>query len=175
MFKTTKAKIIFVSLFSLICIITTILLVLYKNIEIEQVSDTDLIEVSNDEIKEKDVPGIDLKGTYNQNDLVIKEASVTKENVEIRYFQISGLKNKSIENKINKEIEHVALNWYKEEIKNLNEVINVYVSMSNPSSFSNTISFEITYIAKRDDNDDGFYQGTKGLNYDLNTGEKRQF
>jgi len=172
MFKTTKAKIIFVSIFSLICIITTTLLILYKNIEIEQLSDADIGEETNEGTIQKDIPGIDLNGTYNQNDLVIKEASVSKENVEIRYFQISGLKNKTIENNINKEIEHIALNWYKEEIKNFNEVINVYVSMSNTANFANTISFSITYIAKIDDNDDGFYQGTKGLNYDLNTGEK---
>lgn len=172
MFKTTKAKVIFVSIFSVICIITTTILILYKNIEIEEVSDTDVIQESNNETKEKDVLGIDLKGTYNQNDLLIEEAAVTKENVEIRYFQISGLKNKTVENKINKEIEHIALNWYKEEIKNLNEVINVYVSMWNAANFANTLSFDITYVAKIDDNDDGFYQGTKGLNYDLNTGEK---
>ena len=143
----------------------------YINI-IEEVSNTDIGQESNDEIKEKDVPGIDLKGTYNQNDLVIEEAAVTKENVEIRYFQISGLKNKTIENKINKEIEHIALNWYKEEIKNLKEVINVYVSMWNAANFANTISFDLTYVAKINDDADGFYQGTKGLNYDLNTGEK---
>ncbi|MBQ2835254.1 MAG: hypothetical protein IJE68_00225 [Clostridia bacterium] len=172
MFKTTKAKVIFVLVFSIICIITTILLVLYKNIEIEEISNTDVIQETSDKVKEKDVLGIDLEGTYNQNDLVIEEASVTKENVEIRYFQISGLKNKIIENKINKEIEHIALNWYKEEITNLNEVINVYVSMWNSANFADTISFNINYVAKIDDNDDGFYQGFKGINYDLNSGEK---
>ncbi len=172
MFKTTKAKVIFVSVFSLICIITTTLLVLYKNIEIEELSGTGMTQESNDKIKEKDVPGIDLNGTYNQNDLVIEEATVTKENVEIIYFQIRGLKNKTIENKINKEIEHIALNWYKDEIKNLNEVINVYVNMWCSANFANTISIDINYTAKIDDNGDGFYQGTKGLNYDLNTGEK---
>ena len=172
MFKTTKAKVIFVIVFSLICIITTAILVIYKNIEIVEISNTDDIQESNDEINEKDVPGIDLKGTYNQNDLVIEEAAVTKENVEIRYFQISGLKNKTVENKINKEIEHIALNWYKEEIKNLKEVINVYVSMWNAANFADTISFDLTYVAKINDDADGFYQGTKGLNYDLNTGER---
>lgn len=172
MFKTTKAKVIFVLVFSLICIIATTLLVLYKNIEIEEVSNTDVIQESNEEVKEKDVPGIDLKGTYNQNDLLIEEKAVTQKDVEIRYFQISGLKNKTVENKINKEIEHIALNWYKEEIKDLDEVINVYISMWNSANFADTVSFDINYVAKIDDNDDGFYQGFKGINYDLNTGEK---
>ena len=168
MFKTTKAKIIFVAIFSLVCIITTAIFVLYKNIEIEEVQETE----EQEEIKEKDVLGIDLEGTYNQNDLKIEEVAVTLEKVEIRYFQIKGLKNKTIEKKINKQIEEIALNWYKQEIKDLNKVINVYVNMWNPSNFANTISLEVNYVAKMDDNDDGVYQGTKTLNYDLNTGEK---
>lgn len=172
MFKTTKAKVISVVIFSVICIIITTLLVLYKNIEIEEVENSGVIEETNDENKAKDVQGIDLNGTYNQNDLIIKEVEVTKEDVEIRYLQISGLKNKTIENQINKELEEVALNWYKEEIKKLDEVINVYVSMWNYANFADTISFEINYIAKIDDNSDNFYQGSKGLNYNLNTGEK---
>lgn len=171
MFKTTKAKIIFVAIFSIICIITTIMLVWYKNIEIEEVQEIEIVEEISNETQD-DIPGIDLKGNYNQNDLLIKEMAVTKEKVEIRYFQISGLKNKNIENKINKEIEQIALNWYKEEIKNLDEVINVYVSMWNSANFGNTVSFELNYVAKIDDDDDGFYQGIRGLNYDLNTGEK---
>jgi len=175
MFKTTKAKVIFVTIFSLICLITTTILVIYKNIEIEEMQETESTEeiASNEETK--DVPGIDLNGTYDQNDLIIEEKTVSQEKVEIRYFQISGLKNKNVETKINKEIEHMALNWYKEEIKNLDEVINVYVSMWNSSNFANTVSFNITYVAKIDDDGDGFYQGEKGLNYDLKTGEKITF
>lgn len=171
MFKTTKAKVIFVAIFSIICLIVTAMLIVYQNIEIEGKNG----EVSNQiskETKEKDVPGIDLKGTYNQNDLVIEEKSVTLEKIEIRYFQISGLKNKELENKINKEIEQTALNCYKEEVKDLNEVVNIQVNMWEASNFANTISFELDYYAKIDDDDDGFYQGTQGLNYDLNTGKK---
>ena len=112
MFKTTKAKVIFVAIFSAICLIVTAILIVYQSIEIEGKNGETSNEISK-ETKEKDVPGIDLKGTYNQNDLVIEEKSVTLEKIEIRYFQISGLKNKEIENKINKEIEQTALNCYK--------------------------------------------------------------
>jgi len=171
MFKTTKAKIIFVSIFSVICLIMTTLLIWYQNIDIEE-KNTQFIEEVSEKFKEKDVPGIDLKGTYNQNDLKIVEKAVTQEKIEIRYFQISGLKNKTIENKMNKEIEQIALNCYKEKVKNLDEVINVSVGMWEAANFANTISFELTYVAKIDDDDDGFYQGVKGINYDLNTGEK---
>lgn len=171
MFKTTKAKVIFVAIFSVICLIVTAILIVYQNIEIEGKNGEASNQISK-ETKEKDVPGIDLKGTYNQNDLVIEEKSVTLEKIEIRYFQISGLKNKSIENKINKEIEHSALNCYKEKVKDLNEVVSVQVNMWEASNFADTISFELDYYAKIDDDDDDFYQGTQGLNYDLNTGKK---
>lgn len=168
MFKTTKVKIIFVTIFSIICFTITTLLIWYQNIDIAEREEIMQIKDTN----EKDVPGIDLKGTYNQNDLKIEEKSITKEKVEIRYLQISGLKNKEVENKINKEIQQVALNCYKDEIKNLNEVINISVSMWEAANFANTVSFELNYTAKIDDNDDGFYQGYQGLNFDLNTGEK---
>lgn len=171
MFKTTKAKVIFVAIFSAICLIVTAILIVYQSIEIEGKNGETSNEISK-ETKEKDVPGIDLKGTYNQNDLVIEEKSVTLEKIEIRYFQISGLKNKEIENKINKEIEQTALNCYKEEVKDLNEVVNIQISMEDVSNFANTISFALSYYAKIDDDDDGFYQGIQGLNYDLNTGKK---
>lgn len=174
MFKTTKAKVIFVLIFSIICIIITALLIVYQNIDIEEKSEEIVQEITKED-NEKDVPGIDLKGTYNQNDLIIEEKSITQEKIEIRYLQIRGLKNKTVEEKINKEIQQIALNCYKEEIKDLNEVININVSMWEASNFANTISFELTYVAKIDDDDDGFYQGYKGINYDLNTGEKISF
>lgn len=168
MFKTTKAKVISVTIFSIICLAITAILIVYQSIEIEE---KNAGEISK-ETKEKDVTGIDLNGTYNQNDLIIKEKSVTLEKVEIRYYQISGLKNKGVENKINKEIEQLALNCYKDKVKNLNEVVNIQISMWEASNFADTISFELSYYAKIDNDDDDFYQGTQGLNYDLNTGEK---
>lgn len=168
MFKTTKAKVISVTIFSIICLAITAILIVYQSIEIEE---KNAGEISK-ETKEKDVTGIDLNGTYNQNDLIIKEKSVTLEKVEIRYYQISGLKNKGVENKINKEIEQLALNCYKDKIKNLNEVVNIQISMWEASNFADTISFELSYYAKIDNDDDDFYQGIQGLNYDLNTGEK---
>lgn len=174
MFKTTKAKIIFVLIFSIICIIITSLLIVYQNIDIEEKSEEIVLETSKENIG-KDISGIDLKGTYNQNDIIIEEKSLTQEKIEIRYLQIRGLKNKTVEDKINNEIQQIALNCYKEKINDLNEVININVSMWEASNFANTISFELTYVAKIDDDDDGFYQGYKGINYDLNTGEKISF
>ena len=172
MFKTTKAKIIFVIIFSLVCIAITAVLILYHNIDIEEKVEENTQEIVENKNNVKDVKGIDLRGTYNQNNIKIEEKSAKQEKAEIRYLQISGLKNKTIENKINKEIKSVALTCYRDEIKDLDEVINISVSMWEAANFSNTISFELNYTAKIDDDDDGFYQGVQGLNFDLNTGER---
>lgn len=171
MFKTTKAKVIFVIIFCIICIIITSGLILYKNIEIEQDAIND-IKIENEDISKKDIKGIDLKGTYNQNDLSITEKKIAKEKVEISYCKIYGLKNKIVQDNINKELESIALNFYKEKVKDLDEVISVSVNMSNIGNFANTISFDISYVAKIDDDGDGFYKDSKGINYNLITGER---
>ena len=171
MFKTTKGKVIFVMIFCIICITITLGTVIYKNIEI----DDDIAQENNENESQKNVNGIDLKGTYNQNNLTIKEKRATKDKVEITYCQISGLNNNVIQNNINKDLESAALNFYKEKVTDLNEVINVIVNVNNTANFANTLSFEVSYVAKKDDDGDGFYQGFKGLNYDLTTGEKITF
>ena len=171
MFKTTKAKIIFVVVFCIICISVTLGLILYKNIEIEQ-ENIDDIRTSEENTMQKDYAGINLKGTYNQNDLKIEEKRATKDKVEINFEQISGLKNKIIQENINQELERAALNFYREKIENLDKVVNVFVYINNMANFSNTLSFELTYVAKINDDDDGFYQGFKGINYDLTTGNE---
>ena len=78
MFKTTKAKVIFVVVFCIICISTTLGLILYKNIEIDK-EETDNIDAIENNTNNKDIVGIDLKGTYNQNDLKIQENRVRGE------------------------------------------------------------------------------------------------
>ena len=170
MFKTIKSKIIFVVIFCTICIAITTGAIIYKNIEIDEV-----IQEESEEKQQQDVQGINLKGTYNQNDLTILEKQISRDKIEITYCQIDGLKDSNIQSAINKELEITALNCYKEKITDLNEVINVSVFTNNISSFANTLSFGIHYVAKKDDDGDGCYQGYKCLNYDLTTGEKITF
>ena len=171
MYNTTKIKVIFVIIFCIICVSATLGLILYKNIEIDKdnVDDADVLE---NDINNESIAGINVKGTYNQNDLKIEEKRATKENVEIRYCQILGLKNKIVQDNINQELEKTALNFYKEKIEDLDKVINISVNMTNTANFANVISFQISCVAKIDDDGDGFYQGYKGINYDLTTGEK---
>ncbi len=174
MFKTTKAKVIAVVIFCMICISITVGLILYKNIEIDDDKEVEPKDEPTNIIT-KDVSGIDKKGTYNQNDLKLEEKRITREKAEITYFEIYGLKNKIIQDSINDEIRETALNYYKEDIKDLNEVINVSVRMNKMANYSNVLSIELYYVAKKDDNGDGLYDGFKGLNYDLTTGEKISF
>ena len=172
MFKTTKAKIILVIIFSIICVTTTTLLIIYQNIDIEE--KTDNIE-ETDIKKEKDVSGINLNGTYDQNDLEVEEKQISLEKVEIKYYQISGLKNKKIQENINNELEEIAKNIYKEKIKDLNKVTNVSVNSWVSGNFANILSIDISFYAKIDDDSDDFYTDSKCINYDLNTGEKIEF
>lgn len=167
MFKTTKSKIIFVIVFSTICIIITSLAVMYNKIEIETISEE---ENPVEKVKEKDVLGIDLKGTYNQNDIKIENRKYGSEDVEIEYYQISGLKDKTIEEKINKDLEHVALNDYKNKIQDLSEVKTLSVSMWNSGNFANTLSINVSFFAQK--SDETFIEKSESLNYDLTTGNQ---
>ena len=170
MFKTIKGKLIFVVTFSVICIIITSILVMYKRIDIkddnsEEIAKTE--ETKNNEATNQ--KGIDLKGKYNQNDLKITEKRATKERVEITYFQIDGLKNQKIQEKINKEIEIEALNGYKENI-DLDKVVNASISLYETANFSNILSFSSYSWGKINDDSDDLINVQKGFTYDLNTG-----
>lgn len=170
MFKTIKGKLIFVVIFSVICIIITSILVMYKRIDIKYDNSEETFKTeetkANESTNEK---GIDLKGKYNQNDLKIVEKRVTKERVEITYFQIDGLKDQKIQDKINKEIEIEALNGYKENI-DLDKVVNASISLYETANFSNILSFSSFSWGKINDDSDDLINVQKGFTYDLNTG-----
>ena len=124
MFKTIKGKLIFVVTFSVICIIITSILVMYKRIDIKYDNSEEISKIeetkANESTNEK---GIDLKGKYNQNDLKIIEKRVTKERVEITYFQIDGLKDQKIQDKINKEILEIMKNDKKNSFGKINLIL----------------------------------------------------
>lgn len=171
MFKTTKGKLIFVFAFSIICMLITTILVMYKRIDIkEEAQDSDNL-INEEEIILTNEEGIDLKGKYNQNDLKINEKRIARDRVEITYFQIEGLKNQTIEDKINKEIEIEALNGYKEQI-DLDKVVNVSVSEYETANFSNILSLSIYSWGKINDDSDDLINIQKGITYDLNTGNR---
>lgn len=175
MFKSTKGKLIFVIIFSIICITITALLIMYSKIDIddqveqETILNTQSIQTSNDE------QGLDLKGKYNQNDLKIVGKQASQEKIEFSYFQIEGLKDKNIQEKINKEIENVTFNSYKEKI-NIQNVNNLSVSTSCTANYSNILSLNV-YCWGRSSNtgESEIIDIEKGINFDLNTGNQIKF
>lgn len=175
MFKSTKGKLIFVIIFSIICITITALLIMYSKIDIEDqveqetILNTQSIQTSNDE------QGLDLKGKYNQNDLKIVGKQASQEKIEFSYFQIEGLKDKNIQEKINKEIENVTFNSYKEKI-NIQNVNNLSVSTSCTANYSNILSLNVYCWGRSSSTGEAeIIDIEKGINFDLKTGNQIKF
>ena len=179
MFKSTKTKLIFVTIFSLVCIITTALLIMYNKIDVEDVQNDNETSLSTQTTEQNNTEqGIDLKGKYNQNDIEIIGKQSSQDKIEISYFQIEGLKNKTIQNKINKEIENITFNSYKEKI-NLSNVNNLSVSTSCTANYGNILSLNVYCWGRANQNIEGqnndIIDIEKGMNFDLNTGNKIEF
>ncbi len=115
--------------------------------------------------------GIDLSGTYSENDLEIKEETlkINGYNEDIPLVQISGLKNKKIEDKINKELKQTTNDYVNEWLKNKKgHENNIYFDSRAEANFANVLSVKISFWG---DSTDDFI----GLNYNLVTGEKIEF
>lgn len=82
--------------------------------------------------------GIDLYGTYDQNDLLIDAATDTIADTEIKIPVIKGLKNEAVQDKINKDLFTRAT-----DLINMRESIN-YASYYTRANFANVISISFT-------------------------------
>ena len=106
--------------------------------------------------------GIDLYGTYNENDLLINDLLETYSGEEIKIPQIEGLKNKQIEEKINQDIYSRCLNYIEKNATKFVAFSQMYTSYDVMSNFSNIISIN-------------YYMNVNThlhLNYNLFTGER---
>ena len=113
--------------------------------------------------------GIDLRGTYDMNDLHVKRTKYSYKDVDLDLLQIEGLKNKEVEDTINKE-------WKDIIDKDIDEGRD-YVTMYVTGNFSNLLSIYI-YTNKMDDEgifEDEVMPRTYYLNYNLNDGSKILF
>ncbi len=106
---------------------------------------------------------IDLYGTFTENDLVINTIKMTFEGKTNKsdVFQISGLKNKEIENKINSDI----VERIKKYLSEANKDEGIYCHLYEVANFGNVFSFSVN-------NEHG---GLWGLNYNLTTGQYLTF
>ncbi len=172
--KHIKSAIIIVLIFSMVAILTTFAMITNSTqnvINNEESQNTNVIET-----------GIDLYGTYNQNDLIIKDLIETFSGDEIKIPQIDGLKNKSIQEKINKEIYDSCFEFLNNieiiddgtqtDIENFDSEIieqpTYQTSYEVMANFSNVIS--INYIVNMSNNFKRVH-----FNYNLVTGEKLKF
>ncbi|MGN1298519.1 MAG: hypothetical protein ACI4UE_00830 [Candidatus Scatovivens sp.] len=123
-FWTTKKVIIFLIIFTIISVGITAGLIYIENNN--KPNNVEIIEEKK-EIEPDNLGVKSFKDTYVINELEIIDHSYTEgEKIEIKYSedyteeyypiqvnyaQISGLKDKDIQNRINEEIENTAINW----------------------------------------------------------------
>lgn len=130
---------------------------------------------NNTENNKSNEKTIDLRGTYNQNDLIIEEINyegIKEENGENpKIPQICGLKNKQIQEKINAQIKSSIENKVKDILKN-NDVSFLSFWYSIEANFSNVLSI---YFRIYDNDGNENANDTIRLNYNLANGENLKF
>ena len=143
--------------FGIVCFAATGVLI-YKHNEEILAKDNNQENKSNGN-KEEQEKTLDLNGTYNENDIIISENAEIFNSVEIQIPQISGLKNKDIETKVNNSIREKIYSSLKEysDIE--------YMSFYTNANFSNVISISCTCGLKDDWKE-------IHLNYELINGEE---
>lgn len=146
------------------------------------------IEQEETPVKESTVEKVNLTDKYFTNgitteqreisfgDIVYQYGSNIERKLEINYVQISGLKNTTIEDKINKEIENQALSFRNDDELNDSGIQRIGIYANVFGSFSDVLSVSITKNITRRINEEYEYEyETIGLNYSLKDGEKIKF
>lgn len=188
-------EIIFLIIFILICISITAIAIYFTNktkggLQENNYNNVDSATNVATEEKQKIKPdGLGIKSldaTYKMNALKITKETYHSEEkmdgkfsyypIEVNYVKISGLKNTSIQDKINNEIREVALSQVDENELNVNDVRNITVEARCCANFSNVLSISIYksiyYWNIESDMQENFICG---LNYNLKTGDKLKF
>lgn len=125
-----------------------------------QINSTDISSTNSE--KPQSEPGIDIYGTFNQNDLIITSTDHMYNSIYIELDQIDGLKNNTVQSKINDAIKKEAEAFLdrRETTENAESVL-VEASIG----FANILP--VTFTAKNLNNSyDAFH-----LTYNLNNGE----
>lgn len=179
-----KKLIIFALIFSIVAVSITGALIIYQNRNVTDVKNPNII--SGD--KEQDIvtkpiveeKTIDLYGTYDENDLKLREKSEMIIESLGRNFSIpfiEGLKNKNVENKINNDMRDKVIECIEEVSKKNGVKIIFYENYFSEyyhdfSNFSNVISFYGGL--KYEINGEEFWEMLT-FNYELISGERLKF
>ena len=184
-----KKAIVLVVLFAILAITFTATMINIKKADLVQKpvdSQTFPLETDNPTIvnnTENPIPTkaksnektIDLYSTYNENDLIISTETIDNYNEVVpsmKVYKISGLKDKTIEKKINDDI----LNVQKEYIDKLcqNEGIEDFSfwaaeGLYSCANFGNVVSMSVRFSYNIGD---CYYNDNIGFNYDLVSGNR---
>lgn len=203
--KTFKLKVWMLLLIYLVIalLVTCVLVIINKSASKTNELGIEILPNVDDDKELEDVRKITLKDKYALNNLKIEtfneeygdvvseydydsdgNIDETDKRISIEYIQISGLKDKNVESKINKIIKD-RVNDFKSEYMQEDKYpgkVNIYVS-SNSAGFGNTLSVSVSATVYEDvTHGDTFYWETECLsyindayNFRLDTGEEFSF
>ena len=166
-----KKLFIGIVIFAVISVLVTGILINIKNKNLSgdnNISSGDNTSDLINNIDEKTEKTIDLYGTYNENDLIVEERKeifkIGNEDVEIKIPKIKGLKDKTVENKVNDDITN-RISETINKFANNSEIKDVSSNYSITGNFANVLSgcLNIYY--------EGGYEEIT-INYELVNGER---
>ena len=186
MSQSNKNKgVIFLIIFILICVTMTVIAIYLTNEGIITLAKVDnKVDEPKQIIKSDDLGIKTLEDRYNYNPLTLTTEEYhlgsKSENdfyypIEVHYVQISGLKNISIQDKINKEIKETALAQIDDNELDKNNFKYVMVTAKCVGNFSNVLSIRIDKDYMDESLGKELENSFIGLNYNLKTGEKIDF
>lgn len=176
MLTLSKSTKIFLINFTIIIVAITILAIYYTSKHAVPVESTVIVESSmgfslndsNGKVENRDnTKGINIDDTYNNNGIVYEyQKSSSNNGYDTYYPVITGLRDQTVEENINKQIED-KINKITESTlftRNANQNSNVRAEVV--SNFANTISIKL--VANMTDR----YSKTYGINFNLRTGSR---
>lgn len=183
--KGKNKLLLFIIIFFIIAVISTGILI-YFNLSNK---DGNKVEINNNikiSASEKALAVKALDEMYYPNSIKVKEEKYTEgskvkvsdwyttDKLTVSYLSISGLKDKKVEEKINKLIKDTVLEFYTKEELNQKDVQYISIQAYVSGNFSDVLSISIDkYIYRYDDKLNS--NSSKGLNIRLDTGESIKF
>lgn len=162
-------RFIFILIFAICSVgITVFLVAKYSPIEAEENAE-ELSDSQKQTQVTEDEKTIDINGTYNENAIEAKKYSMDIQGYTIEYLQIDGLKDESIEIKINQEIKSTIQKEAQKLIEK-EDVLDVYSYSEMSGNFANVLSI-YSHVSVNFGNTEWEYANNY-FNFDLTTGKK---
>lgn len=182
--KTIKqiiiSRIIFIFIVLILVCVVTYLAITQKRNGTEITNETNKNTNIQNDIKAEEVSKyktIDVNGIYYSNPIDVQEIQFEDDRVntgKVKSYEIDGLKDKTVEEKINNKIKEEQRKLIAEAIEELKiknpTLLNTYVFLQG--NFANLISIEIMADVSVDGGFDGKSHFAKWLNYNLIDGEE---